>query len=240
LKKVEIFISCVIDQFFPQVAWDMVKVLEHLGCQVKYNPSQTCCGRPAYTKGHREIAKEVATKFLEDFNTKDDIISIMPSCTSMVTQSYDTFFRNTSNHNRYRGLQQRVFEFSEYLTDTLNVETLPSRFHKKVAFHSNCQAINALGQKDTSIRLLKLVEGLDLVYEQLPGTCCGYAGNYAANNEKGSLEKAEQLLDVYQEAGADVVVSNDYHCLYHYKTIVKKTNRPLEFMHLAEVLAQGL
>lgn len=186
------------------------------------------------------MAKEVATKFLDDFNTKDDIVSIMPSCTSMVTQSFDGFFRNTSNHNKYRGLQQRVFEFSEYLTDVINVQQLPSRFNKKVALHTNCKAVNALGQEAASLQLLEMVEGIDLVYKALPGTCCGYAGDYASNNEEGALQKAELLLDIYQNAGAEVVVSNDYHCLFHFKTIVKKTNRPIEFMHLAEVLAQGI
>lgn len=186
------------------------------------------------------MAKEVATKFLSDFDTKEDIVSIMPSCTAMVTQSYDSFFRNTSNHNKYRGLQQRVFEFSEYLTDVLNVQELKSSFSKKVAVHTNCKSLNALGQENSQLELLQMVQGLELVYDDLPKLCCGYAGDFAASNEEGALKKAEELLDVYQNAGAEVVVSNDYHCLFHFKTIVKKTNRPLEFMHLAEVLAHGI
>ena len=35
---VDIFIPCFIDQLYPNVAMNMVKVLERLGCGINYNP----------------------------------------------------------------------------------------------------------------------------------------------------------------------------------------------------------
>ena len=32
---------------------NMVKVLEAVGCEVNYNPNQTCCGQPAYNAGYQ-------------------------------------------------------------------------------------------------------------------------------------------------------------------------------------------
>ena len=189
---------------------------------------------------NRTTIKRVGSKFVEDFNSKNDVVSIMPSCTAMVAKNYDTFFRNTSYHNIYRGLQNRVFEFGDYLLNRMQVTELPSRYEGKVAIHTNCQAVNTLHQPDTSQRLLQMVSGLELVYTKLPGTCCGYAGDYAASNEKGAIKMANDLMDQYEASGAEIIVSNDYHCLLHFKTIVKKSNRPLRFMHLAEVLAQGI
>ncbi len=237
--QVELFISCLIDQFYPSVGWNMVKLLEKLDCEVKYNPTQTCCGMPAYFKGHRESAKEVAIKFLEDFNSKSVVVSPSAMCTNMVVNSYDNFFKNTSNHNIYRALQQRVFELSDFLINQLKVSQLPSVFHKKVAFHHNCNCINGLNCKDESIKLLKMVKGCELVYDNIPNLCCGYGGDFAAHHEKESIEQAEQLLQFYTNAGAEVVVSNDQHCLFHFQSI-KKNEYNIEFMHLADVLAQGL
>lgn len=49
--NVQIFIPCFIDQLYPSVAFNMIKVLEKAGCSVKYNPNQTCCGQPAFNAG---------------------------------------------------------------------------------------------------------------------------------------------------------------------------------------------
>ena len=64
---VHIFIPCFIDQLYPNVAFSMIKILEKVGCNVIYNPNQTCCGQPAFNAGFRGEAKEVCTKFLDDF-----------------------------------------------------------------------------------------------------------------------------------------------------------------------------
>lgn len=39
---VQIFVPCFIDQLYPSVAFNMVKVLEKAGCTVSYNGNQTC------------------------------------------------------------------------------------------------------------------------------------------------------------------------------------------------------
>ena len=45
---VQLFVPCFIDQLYPQTAFNMIKVLEKLGCTVHYNTNQTCCGQPAF------------------------------------------------------------------------------------------------------------------------------------------------------------------------------------------------
>lgn len=50
-KKVELFVPCCIDQLYPQTAFNTIKVLEHLGVEVHYNPEQTCCGQTAFKNG---------------------------------------------------------------------------------------------------------------------------------------------------------------------------------------------
>ncbi|MFZ9171952.1 MAG: heterodisulfide reductase-related iron-sulfur binding cluster, partial [Sediminibacterium sp.] len=66
--NVQLFIPCFIDQLYPQVAFNMVKVLEKVGCTVTYNPNQTCCGQPAFNAGFWSESKSVCDKFLDDFN----------------------------------------------------------------------------------------------------------------------------------------------------------------------------
>jgi Fe-S oxidoreductase len=47
LMKIQLFIPCYIDQLYPQTGFNTIKLLEKAGCEVRYNPNQTCCGQPA-------------------------------------------------------------------------------------------------------------------------------------------------------------------------------------------------
>jgi len=120
-----------------------------------------------------------------------------------------------------------------------NSQIVGSVFNKKVAYHYNCQSVNGIAITQEPLQLLQMVKGLEIVYKQEPGFCCGYSGDFAANFEEESVKRANKLLDAFEEAGAEVVVSNDYQCLFHFQSITKKKERPIQFMHLAEVLAQG-
>ncbi|HQV00483.1 MAG TPA: (Fe-S)-binding protein, partial [Bacteroidia bacterium] len=72
---VEIFIPCFLDQFYPQTAMNMVKILEKVGCGVNYNPNQTCCGKPALLAGYTDYCKEVGAKFIREFENDRPIVT---------------------------------------------------------------------------------------------------------------------------------------------------------------------
>ena len=44
--RVSFFSTCLADTVFPNIGIQSVKLLEQLGCEVSYNPKQTCCGQP--------------------------------------------------------------------------------------------------------------------------------------------------------------------------------------------------
>ena len=64
---IDLFISCVMDQFYPETAKNVVKILDAASIDVYYNPEQTCCGRYAFTSGFVDEAKEIGEKFIKDF-----------------------------------------------------------------------------------------------------------------------------------------------------------------------------
>ena len=89
--NVQLFIPCFIDQLYPQVAFNMVKVLEKAGCSITYNTRQTCCGQPAFNAGFWGESKEVCKKFLNDFSGSDYIVAPSASCAGFVNY-YTTLF----------------------------------------------------------------------------------------------------------------------------------------------------
>ena len=63
--RVQLFIPCFVDQLFPTTAFNTIKVLEKAGCTVSYNPTQTCCGQPAFNAGYRgAVTKNSGTEVL--------------------------------------------------------------------------------------------------------------------------------------------------------------------------------
>src|SRR3954466_866014 len=99
--KVDLFIPCFVDQFRPDTAFNMIKVLEKAGCKVTYNIEQTCCGLPAFNAGHWEDAREVGEKVLNEVALDKTLVCGAAACTAMVRNSYDLLFQNSSYHNKY-------------------------------------------------------------------------------------------------------------------------------------------
>lgn len=238
--KVDLFIPCFVDQFSPDTGFNMAKVLEKLGCKVHYNTEQTCCGLPAFNAGHWEDAREIGEKLLNEVATDKTLVCGAASCTAMIRHSYDLLFQNSSYHNKYRQLQKKNFELSEFLIDVLKVESLESKLTAKVVYLDSCHALNHCQIKEQPRKLLRMVEGIELLELANSNECCGFGGTFSLNFESLSVQMADQKIQQIMQTGADVIVSTDYACLMHLHSFIKKQNIPLRIMHLADVLASGL
>src|SRR5215203_3071892 len=113
--KVQLFIPCFVDQLYPQTGFNMVKVLEKAGCEVIYNPNQTCCGQPAFNAGFWDDARVVCAKFLKDFKDDEIIVAPSASCVGFVRNYYDRLFDNSLLHNDVKSIGQNIFELSDFL-----------------------------------------------------------------------------------------------------------------------------
>lgn len=238
--KVDILVPCLIDQFRPETAFNMIRVLEKAGCTVGYNHEQTCCGLPAFNAGLWNEAREVGEKFLNESDVNKHMVCGGAACTAMIRNSYDLLFQNSSFHNRFRNLQRKTFELSEFLVDVLHVESLGSIFTSKVYLLDSCSARNECSIKQQPRILLNQVEGLQLIESNDPDTCCGFGGTFSVNYSETSVKLAEKKINEALQMGADTIVSTDYGCLLHLDAYLKQSNTSLRIMHIADVLAQGI
>jgi L-lactate dehydrogenase complex protein LldE len=245
MKKpvVDIFIPCFIDQLYPETGMNMVRVLEKLGCEVRYNANQTCCGQVAFNAGFKEECSHVAHKFLQDFTNEesDYIVSPSASCVGMVRNAYVDIFMATSVFTNYRTLEKKVYEFSEFLVDVLQVTKVPgAQLNATVTYHDSCSALRECGIKTGPRMLLANVAGLKLVEMAETETCCGFGGTFAVKFPAISVAMAEQKVANALATGVEYIVSTDTSCLMHLDAYMKKNGTSLKVMHLADVLAQGI
>ncbi|MDB5278633.1 MAG: (Fe-S)-binding protein [Ferruginibacter sp.] len=217
----------------------MLKVLEKAGCEVGYNTNQTCCGQPAFNAGFWDEAKAVCTKFLRDFDTADYIVAPSASCVGFVKNYYKKLFTGEEELQKADNISNRIFEFSEFLTDVLQVENLGASLNIIATYHDSCAALRECKIKDGPRKLLSHVKGLQLTEMNDVETCCGFGGTFAVKFDGISIGMADQKVTNAIATGASLVISTDLSCLMHLDGYIKEKNLPLKTMHLADVLASG-
>ncbi|HEY5368708.1 MAG TPA: (Fe-S)-binding protein [Hanamia sp.] len=237
--KVKIFIPCFVDQLYPQTAFNMVRVLEKACCDVSYNTNQTCCGQPAFNAGFFEEAKNVATKYLKDFDGTDYIVAPSASCVGFVRNYYSKLFEDSSHHNHVKDLSSNIFEFTEFLTKILKIENFGAELNVKATYHDSCAGLRECKIKEGPRSLLSKVKGLKLVEMADTETCCGFGGTFAVKFDTISNAMADQKINHAIDTGASHIISTDLSCLMHLQGIITKKELPLTTMHIADVLSSG-
>src|SRR5438874_5656105 len=115
-RRVSIFVTCIVDQLFPNVGMAMAGVLERIGYEVDFPEAQTCCGQPAFNSGFHEEARQVARTWLRAFADSEAVVAPSGSCTAMVRRAYEKIFKDClAELAESHALAARSYEFSEFL-----------------------------------------------------------------------------------------------------------------------------
>jgi L-lactate dehydrogenase complex protein LldE len=237
--RVTLFVTCLVDQFFPQVGESVVNVLRRLGVEVTFNPAQTCCGQPAFNTGYRDEARMVASSVLNLFDDADYVVCPSGSCTSMMRVFYpELFAADPDRLQKCRQLGNRLFEFSEFLVNVLQVEDVGASFPHRVTYHDSCHLLRELGVAEEPRKLLRKVRGIDFVEMEDYKVCCGFGGTFAVKFPEVSAAMGQDKLQFAAQTKAEYLVANDAGCLMHLGGMIHRRSLPLTTMHLAEVLAQ--
>ncbi|SKA12514.1 (Fe-S)-binding protein [Sediminibacterium ginsengisoli] len=237
--NVQLFIPCFVDQLYPGVAFNMVKVLEKAGCTVSYNTNQTCCGQPAFNAGFWGEAKDVCGKFMQDFTGTDYVVAPSASCIGFIRNYYNKLFENTAQSQQAKDLSKRAYEFSDFLVNVLGVDNVGATFNAKVTYHDSCAALRECKIKNEPRQLLSKVAGLELIELNDVETCCGFGGTFAVKFEPISIAMGDQKVNNAVATGAEYLVSTDMSCLMHIDGCSKHKQSGLKTLHLADVLASG-
>jgi len=239
--KVDAFIPCFIDQFYPETAASFITVLEKAGCNVSYNPEQTCCGQPSFNSGYWPETKTLAARFLQIFCNADAIVSPSASCTGFIKNYYPKLFENNEKQlEQTRKLIPRIFEFSDFLVNHLKVVDFGAVFNHPVTFHDSCAGLREYGIKNEPRILLQHVKGLELVEMENTNTCCGFGGTFSAKFHSISTAMTEQKVEYALKTGAEYIVSTEASCLMNMQAYIKKQKLPIKTIHLADVLASEI
>ncbi len=239
-QKIRLFISCLVDNFFPEVGEAMLRVLSGMGLEIEFPSRQTCCGQPAFNSGYRKEAQEVARHFLEVFTAGEGGAIVCPSgsCVSMVKNYYAELFRDDPEKlSRVEKISSNIHEFSEFVFQRKETLSINSVYKGRVTFHDSCHALRELGISSQPRELIKSLNGVELVEMKMADACCGFGGTFSIKYPEVSKSMLQEKMDSIIDSGADAVVSTDMGCLMSIKGLVSRKKLPVKVFHLAELLA---
>jgi L-lactate dehydrogenase complex protein LldE len=236
MTRVALFTTCLVDQLYPEVGVATVRVLRKAGCEVSYDPAQTCCGQPAFNSGFKQDGLAVARRFVDLYDPAEYDAIVVPSgsCTAMI-RHLPRWFDDSSYQERARSVAARTHELSSFLVNELGCEDLGARFDGRVTWHDACHGLRDLGIKDEPRRLIQNVAGAELV-EMEPGeSCCGFGGTFSVKYPEVSVAILDRKLETLQKV--DAIVSGDVSCLMQIGGRLSRLRSPIRTLHLAELLA---
>lgn len=238
--KVSLFITCLSDAIYPRVGEAMVRLLARYGVELQFPKVQTCCGQPAFNSGYWKEARATATTIINAFEDSDFVISPSGSCTGMIHHYPKLFEHDPVMLERANKLQQKAFEFTQFLVQVLGVTDVGAEFNHKVTYHPSCHGSRLLGVKDEPMALMNNVKGLELVPLPFAEDCCGFGGTFAVKMSDISGAMVSEKVDHVLETEAEVLVGLDMACLMNIAGNLRYRNEPVRVMHLAELLYEGV
>ena len=242
-KEVAFFVTCLVDELFPEVGEASVACLERVGRRLEFPRAQTCCGQPAFNMGYRDEARRLARRFIEIFEPYSAIVAPSGSCTSMVRVFYPELFAGEPDwQERARRLAGRVFELTEFLSqEGFRPEKQETGgASKQATYHDSCHLLRELGVCDQPRQLLQGMNGLELV--ELPGAnvCCGFGGAFSVKMSELSEAMANDKLEALESTGAEILTATDCGCLMHLEGALRRRGSAIRAFHIARVLAGDL
>jgi L-lactate dehydrogenase complex protein LldE len=238
MTEVQLFSTCLAEEFFPEVNDAAATVLERLRLKVTPIRGAFCCGQVAFNEGMREQAVVLARRFLNSVQPGVPIVVPSGSCTSMLKIFYgDLLADDLALAARAMAIRPWVFELSQFIVNVLKVKYLGARFERAVAYHPSCHMMRELGVRAEPMTLLSAVAGIKLCVVRDREECCGFGGMFSVKFPDISASMLDDKLARINESGAEVVVANDCGCLMQIGGGLSRKGEKIEVRHLAEVLA---
>lgn len=238
MPNIQLFITCLVDSFYPKTGEAIVDIFQRLGLSVDFPRDQTCCGQPSFNAGLRNETRPIAEHTIRVFeSTTGDIVMPSGSCAHMLKHNYlELFTDDTRWLARAQSLASRVYEFTEYLVDKLGVTDLGAHWDGPLTYHPSCHLLRGMNIDRQPRALLANVRGAQIVDLPHAEECCGFGGIFSMEHPELSAEWLKRKIKNLEATQAPTLVVAESGCLMHIAGGLHRQKKSQCVMHIAEVL----
>lgn len=240
-----LFSTCVGDAMFPAAPKATTKLLERLGHEVVFPKGQACCGQMHVNSGYLDDALPIIENHVKTFSPIldgewDAIVVPSGSCAGSIKEQQAMVARHfgkTSLANRAEIIAENTWDLPLFLTDFLGVTDVGAFFPHRVTYHESCHSLRVTKVGKSPERLLREVDGIDLVKLHDSDVCCGFGGTFSLKYPDISTAMVTDKAMNVEKTGAQVLVADDYTCLVNIWGRMAKLGMNTQIAHISEVLA---
>ena len=240
MSPIQLFITCLIDSFYPRTGEAIVDIFHRLGMTVDFAPDQTCCGQPNFNAGLRAEARAVVEHTIRVFEgTTGDIVMPSGSCAHMIKHNYpELFVDDPAWLPRAQALAGRVFEFTEYLVDRLGITDVGAHWNGTLTYHPSCHLSRGMQIDRQPRALLANVRGAQIVDLPHAEECCGFGSIFSMEHPELSAEWLKRKIgNLEASQSPTTLVVAEAGCLMHIAGGLHRQKKKQRVVHIAEVLA---
>lgn len=238
IKSAQLFVTCLVDQFYPDVGFAVVNLLEELGLTITFHTDQTCCGQPAYNGGFVKEARQMARHTI-DVLSQSGAPVVVPSgsCGDMIIHRYAEILKDDPEYAaKATAVSNRTYELTQFLVDVLQVDNVQVQSNGRFTYHASCHGLRGLGLREQPKKLLETAEEGTAVPLAGAEECCGFGGLFAVKMADISSQILDKKLDNIEATEADVLVGSDVSCLMHMAGGLHRRGCPIKVQHIAQLL----
>lgn len=237
--RVALLTGCVQQALDPAINRATVEVLARNGVEVVVPRGQGCCGALGWHVGEADEARRHARGTLQAFPADVDAVVVNAAGCGSGMKEYPLMFAGEAEEGAARALAARVVDVSVFLDRLGIVPPPPLRTPLRVAYHDACHLAHAQGVRAEPRRLLRSIEGVDLVELADGERCCGSAGTYNVDQPEIAAELGAKKAAAVRSTDCDVVATGNIGCMVQIRTHLGRDEdgaRP-RVLHTMEVLA---
>ncbi len=242
MQQVSFFSTCLADTVFPDIGIQSVLLLERLGCEVRFNPDQTCCGQPLTNSGFHHKARAamqtLTRALLEDGS--EYVVAPSGSCVLQVKEFPEFFKDDPVLRGRAEELAAKTWEITDFIVTQLGVTDVGARLAGRAAYHPSCHMTRLLGVRKQPLTLLENIRDLELVPFKGQEKCCGFGGAFAVKLGPLSGAMVSEKVENIKAAGVDYLIGADGGCLMNIKGRIDREKLNIRVLHVVEALMEGI
>lgn len=237
-RQVALFVTCLVDLMRPRIGFAAIRALEAAGCDVIVPEGQTCCGQPALNSGDRDHAAALAKQTIAALEPYEAVVVPSGSCAGTIRCHYpEIFLADPEWLPRAQAVAAKTWEVMAYLDQVCGWKPEGVGLDASATYHDSCSGLRELGIKAQPRRLLKGIEGLELVPLAGEESCCGFGGTFCVKYPAISNAIVGEKADAIDASGAELLLAGDLGCLMNMAGKLHRKGSGVRAYHAIELIA---
>ncbi|RLB76317.1 MAG: (Fe-S)-binding protein [Deltaproteobacteria bacterium] len=240
--KVALYVGCLIDKIFPDIARDVIDVLNHHGVGIFMPEGQGCCGIPAISSGDMKTFNCLVRHNLEIFDAEkfDFLVTSCATCTWTIKEIWPMMAGKDSGYvkSRVEKIAQKTMDINQFLVSKVGLKNV--KYDARVdpvivTYHDPCHLKKSLGVFAEPRSLIKANPGYRLQEMPESDRCCGMGGSFNLQYYELSANIGKLKMDNIKASGCQVVATGCPACMIQISDMLSKSADKVIVKHPIEI-----